>query len=196
MLTPYNFDCHEAVDGQNCIEQALNLKPDLILMDSRMPIMDGLETCQRIRSSDKIKEIKIIAISANAYEQHRQQCLDAGANDFLGKPIQLQQLLLTIARHTELVTVYETHKTEPLHDTNKLDKTIEYSYPSKNDLKQLLSSAEQGDIQDVRNQINVLKQSDNHLVFLEQLNSLANDFKINKICQLLIKAIKKQDEES
>ena len=194
MLSPFGFDCHEAIDGQNCIKQALCIKPNLILMDSRMPVMDGLETCQRIRATEKIKQIKIIIISANAYEQHRQQCLDAGANDFLDKPIQLQQLLQMIARYTGLETVYETHKTKPLLETDKLDKT--FSYPSKTKLKRLLTSAEQGDIQDIRNQISELKQSDKqHLVFLEKLNSLANDFQINKICQLLTQVTKKEHEK-
>ena len=193
MLSPFDFDCHEAIDGEDCIEQALSWKPNLILMDSRMPVMDGIETCQRIRKNEKIKHIKIIAISANVYQHHRQRCLDAGANDFLGKPLQLQQLLQMIVNYTGLEAIYQTSITTRLLERDVLDK--KYTYPPKENLKSLLISAEQGDIQDVRNRINKLKQADSdNLVFLDDLNSLANDFQINKICQLLTRAINKEDE--
>ena len=192
MLSPFDFDCHEAIDGEDCIEQALSGKPDLILMDSRMPVMDGIETCQRIRKNEKIKHIKIIAISANIYQHHRQRCLDAGADDFLGKPLQLQQLLQMIVHHTVLEAMYQTSKTERLSESHMLEK--KYTYPPKENLKSLLISAEQGDIQNVRNQIDKLKLADSdNLVFLDDLNSLASDFQINKICQLLTQAINKED---
>ncbi len=193
MLSPFDFDCHEAIDGEDCLEQALSWKPDLILMDSRMPVMDGIETCQRIRKNEKTKHIKIIAISANVYQHHRQRCLDAGANDFLGKPLQLQQLLQIIVHYTGLEAIYQTSKTTRLPERDVLE--IKVSYPPKENLKSLLISAEQGDIQDVRNKLDKLKQTDSdNLVFLDDLNSLANDFQINKICQLLTRAINKEDE--
>jgi signal transduction histidine kinase/DNA-binding NarL/FixJ family response regulator len=193
MLTPFGFELHQAIDGQNCIEQTLDWKPDLILMDSKMPIVDGLEACGRIRSNSDIKNIKIIAISANAYDYHRQRCLDAGANDFLAKPLQLDQLLQMIARHTGLEPVYETSKTATFSELNELDQ--ECSFPPKAALEHLLISAEQGDIQAVREQVDVLKQMDhNYLVFLEELNNLTDDFQINKICHLLKQAISKEGE--
>lgn len=115
MLSPFDFDCREAIDGQDCIEQALSWKPDLILMGSRMPVMDGIETCQLIRANEKIKHIKIIAISANIYMHHRQRCLAAGVNDFLGKPLQLQQLLQMIVRHTGLEAIFKRLETKLLN---------------------------------------------------------------------------------
>ncbi|MEE9423418.1 MAG: ATP-binding protein [Methylococcales bacterium] len=193
MLTPFGFELHQAVDGQDCIEQTFDWKPDLILMDSKMPIVDGLEACGRIRSNADIKDIKIIAISANAYDYHRQRCLDAGANDFLAKPLQLDQLLQMIAQHTGLEPVYETSKTAKFPESNEFDQ--ECGFPPKAALEHLLISAEQGDIQAVREQVDGLKQMDHsYLVFLEELNNLTDDFQINKICQLLKQAISKEGE--
>ena len=193
MLTPFGFELHQAIDGQDCIEQTLDWKPNLILMDSKMPIVDGLEACGRIRSNADIKDIKIIAISANAYDYHRQRCLDAGANDFLAKPLQLDQLLQMIAQYTGLEPVYETSKTASFPKSNEFDQ--ECSFPPKAALERLLILAEQGDIQAVREQVDGLKQMDHsYLVFLEELNNLTDDFQINKICHLLKQAISKEGE--
>ena len=192
MLTPFGFELHEALDGQDCIEQALKLQPDLILMDSKMPIIDGLEACKRIRNIADIKDIKIIAISANAYEHHHQRCLNAGANDFLAKPLQLEQLLKLIVQHTDLEPIYKA-------GLSKREATIilkkDSVVPPIVYLERLLTSAEQGDIQAIAEQIEALKHADNnYITFLTQLNSLVADFKINKICLLLALAIEKQGE--
>jgi CheY-like chemotaxis protein len=64
---------------------------DLILMDCRMPVMDGYEATRRIRASGK-PGIPIIALSADAMQGHRERCLREGMNDFLSKPVELRQL--------------------------------------------------------------------------------------------------------
>ncbi len=60
---------------------------DLILMDIRMPEMNGLEAAQLIWQQDKYRTLPIIALSANAFEEDRQTCLDAGMNNFILKPV-------------------------------------------------------------------------------------------------------------
>ncbi|MEE9412822.1 MAG: ATP-binding protein [Methylococcales bacterium] len=193
MLTPLELELREAKDGHDCIEQTCNWKPDLILMDSKMPKMDGLEACKRIRNKADIKDIKIIAISANVYEHHRQHCLDAGANDFLAKPLQLELLLQMIASQAGLEAVYAISKTKSVVQSIKL-KTESY-FPAIESMENLLVSAEQGDIQAVREQIEELKQVDgSNPVFLEQLSDQAKNFQINKICQLLKLTISEQSE--
>ncbi|MEE9344571.1 MAG: ATP-binding protein [Methylococcales bacterium] len=193
MLTPFGFELHEASNGLDCIEQSRLLKPDLILMDSKMPTMDGLQASERIRNTSDIKHISIIAVSADAYQYHRQQCLDAGANDFLVKPLQLEQLLRMVAQYTGLEPVYETSKTELLTTAEKYDN--QEHFPPRKYLENLLVSAEQGDIQAIREQLDEVKQLDNgYLTFLEQLSDHTSHFQINKICQLLKLAITQQNE--
>jgi signal transduction histidine kinase/DNA-binding NarL/FixJ family response regulator len=193
MLTPFGFELHEASNGLDCIEQSRLLKPDLILMDSKMPTMDGLQACEQIRNTSDIKHINIIAISADAYQYHRQQCLDAGANDFLVKPLQLEQLLRMVAQYTGSKPVYETSKTESLATPENYDN--QEHFPPRKYLENLLISAEQGDIQAIREQLDAVKQLDNsYLTFLEQLSDHTSHFQINKICQLLKLAINQQDE--
>lgn len=96
MLGPLGFATAEAVNGQEGLEQANAVRPDLILMDIVMPAMDGLETMRRLRQLPDFKGIPIIAISASASGGDVTSSMVAGANAFLPKPIDLSRLLAQI----------------------------------------------------------------------------------------------------
>jgi len=82
-----------AADGVEAIEQAKTVRPDLILMDIQMPKMDGLAAIRNIRTMPEIQEIPIIAFTALAMVGDRQRCLDAGANEYLSKPMDLRTVV-------------------------------------------------------------------------------------------------------
>lgn len=88
------YNLVRALDGKQAVAMYQESKPDLILMDIKMPVMDGLEATREIRKADS--EIVIIALTANAFDSDRQKALDAGCNDYMAKPIiaaDLQQLI-------------------------------------------------------------------------------------------------------
>lgn len=90
------FDVLIAENGQLGIELCLKEIPDLILMDLSLPIMDGWQAIAVIKNESSIKHIPIIALSAHAMDQHKQQALDAGADDFDSKPVDLARLMSKI----------------------------------------------------------------------------------------------------
>jgi CheY-like chemotaxis protein len=85
-----------AIDGQQAIDLAKLHHPDLILMDIQMPVIDGMEAIKLIRLNPDLVDIPIIALTALAMTGDRERCLEAGANDYLSKPIKLKQLAATI----------------------------------------------------------------------------------------------------
>ncbi|PZO38291.1 MAG: hypothetical protein DCF19_16560 [Pseudanabaena frigida] len=91
-LTAINYRIVIARDGEEAVAKAKEHSPDIILMDIQMPKMDGLEAIRLIRTDKKIAAIPIIALTALAMEGDRERCLDAGANDYLSKPIKFRQL--------------------------------------------------------------------------------------------------------
>jgi len=96
MLQLGGFEVQVAEDGLVGVEKATNWVPDIILMDLRMPRMDGFEAIKKIKSNPTTKKIPIIAISAWASGRHKKQALELGAQDHFTKPVDLGKLMTTI----------------------------------------------------------------------------------------------------
>ena len=76
-----------ADDGEKAVDKVANNDYQLILMDMHMPVMDGVEATRRIRQLPNGREVPIVAMTANAFTEDRQRCLDVGMNDFVTKPV-------------------------------------------------------------------------------------------------------------
>lgn len=85
-----------AQDGQQGVVLAGSEKPDLILMDLSLPVLDGCEACRRIKAAPDTQDIPIIALTAHAMASDEQKARDAGCDDFDTKPIELPRLLAKI----------------------------------------------------------------------------------------------------
>ncbi len=95
-LRRLGFDIVSAVDGEAGIELARNERPDLILMDMSLPIVDGWEATRRIKSDPGMQKIPIIALTAHAMGEDKDRALSAGCDDYDTKPVDLPRLLAKI----------------------------------------------------------------------------------------------------
>jgi CheY-like chemotaxis protein len=88
-----------AVDGGEGLAKADSEKPDLILLDMSLPVMDGWQVARALKASDKLKVIPVIALTSHAMAGDREQALAAGCDDYDTKPIELPRLLEKIEMH-------------------------------------------------------------------------------------------------
>lgn len=92
-LEAHDFQVILARNGLEAVEMAKQNRPDVILMDIQMPDMDGLEATRQIRADRQISSIPIIAVTALAMRGDLERCLEAGANDYMAKPVKLKQIV-------------------------------------------------------------------------------------------------------
>jgi PAS domain S-box-containing protein len=113
MLGSIGFDVREAVNGEVAIREYEKWRPHLILMDTRMPVMNGLEAIKRIRSSAGGKKVKIISVTASAFDEDRKKAMEIGADDFLGKPFREEVLLEKIRALLKVEYIYTDEPAAP-----------------------------------------------------------------------------------
>lgn len=94
-----NYQVIEAVDGEEGIEIAQKERPELILMDLSLPIMDGWEATRRLKANPDLRSIPVIALTAHAMKGDEEKALAAGCDDYLAKPINEDELIAKIEGH-------------------------------------------------------------------------------------------------
>ncbi|MCT7983728.1 PAS domain S-box protein [Laspinema sp. A4] len=108
LLGNIGFEVCEAENGQEAIAQWLEWQPDLILMDIRMPVMDGYEATKQIKATAGSQKPAILALTASVFEEDRSAVFAAGCDDFLRKPLEKEELLEKIGYHLNAGYIYTT----------------------------------------------------------------------------------------
>lgn len=98
ILEELGLRVYVANDGREAVEKVASATFDLVLMDLQMPRLDGLAATREIRALPGTAGLPVIAMTANAFEQSRAACLEAGMNDFLTKPIDISVLAIALTR--------------------------------------------------------------------------------------------------
>jgi CheY-like chemotaxis protein len=93
------YEVIEAVNGQEGIELTERERPELILMDLSLPVMDGWEATRRLKANADLRAIPVIALTAHAMKGDREKALAAGCDDYLVKPLDEDQLMARIAKY-------------------------------------------------------------------------------------------------
>jgi len=107
VLSKLGFEATLAENGKIAVEMASQQQYDIILMDVQMPEIDGLEATKLIRQTIKIQPV-IIAMTANAMIEDRKECLDAGMDDFLSKPVKLEEIMNMLAKWSFIIKENDT----------------------------------------------------------------------------------------
>lgn len=89
-----NFEVLLASNGKEALEMATQSRPDLIIMDLKMPVMDGWEATKTLRRTSWGKDLPVIALTAQAMERDEEKAIDAGCNDYIPKPIMDYTILM------------------------------------------------------------------------------------------------------
>lgn len=184
MLEPLEFELFEANNGQEGIEKAMQVHPDLIITDLAMPVIDGFEMTNKLRETAEFEKIPIIASSASVFNFDRQQSQKAGCNDFLIKPVQLEELLTQLQTYLELTWIYDDAEIElPTSEENLTAADI---VPPIEELSVLYEAAQDGFIAEIIEEANRLKNANpQYTDFADKILALAQDFDDEAILELL-----------
>lgn len=186
LLEPLGFAIIEAENGYDGLEQLQVSQPDLVITDLAMPVMDGFEFLQHIRSSDEFNSIPVIVSSASVSQEDQRMALDHGGDDFLAKPVNANELFTSVANQLQLTWFYEAA-------TNSEELLTAVLIPSSSVLKQLLNSAQEADIKALRAQLLELTESDQaYSSFVEPIFQLSRQFEVEEIEALLQKYLNEE----
>ncbi|RCJ37919.1 serine/threonine protein kinase [Nostoc minutum NIES-26] len=184
LLSPLGFEIVEAIDGQDCLNLAIKLQPDCILMDLMMPTLSGLEATRRLRRSQEIKDIIVIATSASVFDFDHQKSQEVGCNDFLPKPVRISELLAKLQIHLGLEWIYEEQSEKVAHSQPHAEQT--FIFPTHEEIASLLALAMKGDLKGIIEQATRLSDlNSEYIPFSRELHQLAKGFQVKKIRELL-----------
>jgi PAS domain S-box-containing protein len=179
MLRPLGFEIRESADGEQAVADVAAWRPQVILMDLRMPVMDGLEATRRIRAGAGPEIVKIIAVTASAFDEDRQAAQAAGVDGFIAKPFRESELLESLQRLAGVEYVYAVIDTEwPAADQPGPAATL--SKALADDLRQAVQN---GDLEALETAIGQLKPVDP--VAAEHLRQLVAGFEYERLIQWL-----------
>ncbi|KAI9130305.1 GAF domain-containing protein [Acaryochloris sp. CCMEE 5410] len=189
LLNDLGFKTLTAIDGQGGIKVALDHPPDLVISDLMMPHMDGCALTEALRQQPSTADIPVIMSSASAYGPDQSRSLAAGCNDFIAKPLQMDELIQKLQHHLNLKWVTTDNVPE-----NKLSTKSPIS-PSKEPkvvcpppvaLKTLLTMANKGSVFEIIDEIsNIQAAHSQYKGFCQKIMDWAEKFEITKIQDFL-----------
>ncbi len=186
MLEPLGFKMAEAADGQAGLDIAIQMRPDLIITDVHMAVMDGLEMTRRLRQLPDFATTPIVASPATLSQVDIQESLDAGCNSFFPKPIEFMGLLAELQRHLELQWIYAETEPDVTQISNSNPDEVDLIFPPATELAALYAAAQGGFMSDIQQQADRLKQlAPEYTVFANRVLELSQQFDEEAILRLI-----------
>jgi PAS domain S-box-containing protein len=186
LLHPLGFELQEASNGIEAFQAWERWHPHLIWMDMRMPVMDGYEATQRIKTTTKGQATAVIALTASTLEEERAIILSAGCDDFVRKPFREADILDTIHKHLGVRYIYdEPTSFLPVDNPTIITPSAFAELPTEllTNLKQAAIRIDMDRIDKLIDEIRSLNTA-----LAERLATLADDFKYDEILDLIQQA--------
>ncbi len=187
LLEPLGFEVVLAENGQEGLDRANGIQPDLILMDLVMPVMMGFEAITILRQTPQLADVPIIAVSASALYMNQTQSRQIGCDDYLAKPVEADKLYGVLQHYLDLIWVYDDKPPQdaPQSDPAKLD-TSDIIPPPQTELEVLYELARIGDMDGIQERAHYLENlSASYRPFAHTLSTLADQLEDKKIVALL-----------
>jgi len=185
MLKLVGFETAEACNGEEAVAIFEEWEPHLILMDMRMPVMNGYEATRIIKSLEKGYKTPIIAITASAFDEDKKKVFESGVDGFIRKPFKDYELFESIETNLHVKYVYEKEmELVQTVETEILTDDIMATLP-KDLLAQMRVAIINADLDQLLDLINEIQNKSPQIA--EQLNDLANNFQYEKLISLLDK---------
>jgi signal transduction histidine kinase/DNA-binding response OmpR family regulator len=192
LLQPIGFELQEAVNGQEGLELALSFQPDLVITDVAMPVMDGYELLKHLRQEPQLRDLVVFFSSASVFATDQRKSIDAGANEFLPKPIETGVLLNLIQTYLKLEWIYgdpiygnPQQVPSDLATTLTAQRSTEDSSclsllpPPEAELLKLLDLCRRGLIHQLLEEINRIAEADSaYASFTHRLHQYAKGFQL------------------
>jgi PAS domain S-box-containing protein len=148
MLEPLGFEIETAENGEEAVGRAAESRPDLILMDLMMPIMNGHEAMRRIRENEDLKKIKVVGVSAAVADKDRAGAFAADCDGFISKPVETGELLDKLKEQLEIEWIESEDGGRGTRDEGRRTKDEEAGpekMPPRRILEQIIQHAERGE---------------------------------------------------
>ncbi|CAN2050584.1 two-component system, response regulator YesN [Candidatus Magnetomoraceae bacterium gMMP-1] len=188
ILQPVGFRIQEAADGREAIECFENWLPHLILMDIRMPVMNGIEATRQIKSYRNKHTTVIIALTASSLEEQKKDILEAGCDDYIRKPFQEADIFKAIGKHLGVIYIYEKDRLKIQRDNSSNGLTTSGMKELPDELlAELNQAAKCLDAELIKKVIERIREQ--NLSVGDGLADLAKNFRYDKLLELSTKSI-------
>ncbi|MGD1807265.1 response regulator [Dapis sp. BLCC M126] len=195
LLEPLKFNVIEAENGEDGLNKANQLQPNLIITDLMMPVMDGYAFMEQIRESEILKGTPVIVSSASISSMDQKQSLDTGADAFLEKPVAADELFKLLKQHLQITWKYQSIESLHQQNTSKTETTKpDMLLPPLAELKKLFQLAQQGRLKKLVGAAQTLEQENqDYADFVEYIVQEAKEFEIKKITIFIQESLEKSN---
>jgi len=182
LLDPVGFEVKEAANGQEALEVFTDWAPHAVLMDMRMPVMDGYETTRRIRAIAKERAVAVIAVTASAFADQQYEILATGMDGYVRKPVKQEELFAALGKSLGLRYVFAEETGKPRSTTRAITRGELASLPEEL-VAAMRETVENGDMVALKELIGRVEQLNAEAA--HELQRLAKNYDYAKLSLLL-----------